>query len=336
MLPCTAKSNRISNLFYAFESRQSEKKKTIHCEFKNTYDLVKCRKTELKEKKSGVKFQAPKCIRLRKHVLAPNCLPQYPPIRESNIWNIRTHAEQATCEIETVFFFYFFSVHFEESHLKLCSFAFLSDQTFGLSVQYRRHFNHFRITFRQGFWMFLKAEKEKKKLITNIYRKRERWQKKKEKRDGILKSVAQMTIARWLKKSYHAHCRSKFSILNSFDCMCVCVCAESFAISVRCYCVRHRMWTEEKKRPMPGMFVYFCVAVSVFCCVFIEIFHAKWQCWQRPMVPMAWKWRPLHTNSFHLLNFNSKMPIILIYCQNRFRSLFYSPPLHRNTLIECV
>lgn len=124
-----------------------------------------------------------------------------------------------------------------------------------------------------------------------------------------------MTIVGWLKNAITLIV-AKFSILNSIDCMCWIFCHFRFR-----YCVYGKI---------DAWFV--CAVSSFLLCMFIGMYHAKWQCCQRPMVPMAWKWRLLH----QLVLFveiqwqNAYYSYVL---SNRFRSryiCFFFFPFHRS------
>lgn len=198
-------------IFCAFRKsmRKARKKKEQFIANSKTYDLAR------KRRRKKMKFQAPKCIRLHKHVLASNCLPQLYQIRGQYLKTYAPTRNKLLVRLE-----FFFPL---EKPLEI-AFSFSQWPDFRFKCSYCRHFIHFRITFRRGF---LNVTEEEKKNWLPTFTKNETYKKK----CGIPKKAAQMTIVGWLKNAITAIVE-KFSILNSIDCMCWIFCHFRFR-----YCV---------------------------------------------------------------------------------------------------
>lgn len=197
-------------IFVLLENRwERQEKKEQFIANSKTYDLAR------KRRRKKMKFQAPKCIRLHKHVLASNCLPQLYQIREQYLKTYAPTRNKLLVRLE----FFFSSGEATWNCFLFLSVTRLSVQVFILPPFYPFQ-NYFSPRVSECYW-------RRKKNWLPTFTKNETYKKK----CGIPKKAAQMTIVGWLKNAITAIVE-KFSILNSIDCMCWIFCHFRFR-----YCV---------------------------------------------------------------------------------------------------
>lgn len=182
------------------------RKKTKHCEFKNI-------RFSTRKESEKMKFQALKCIRLHKHVLASNCLTPIAPNPRAIFETYAPTRNKLLVRLAHTFFFC-------GKATWNCAFSFSQWPDLSSSARIAAILSISGLLFAKGSKCFWRKKKRFLAFIEN-----ECGNTQTHKKCGILKM--RHTIVGWLKNGYHAHRSKIFNIETNRLCA-----LNLFAISV--------------------------------------------------------------------------------------------------------